>query len=196
MTKKLTFDALPATVEKILEILSSEGSEHTALSELVQRIALIEKKIDYLQKTVSPDRPVMDMQTVCKVLKLRPKAVSELAMSGVLPSRAEGRRTLFYEDAVVKYFMTQPAWGAAVSESASARSAASDPTPMDIASEGRQRIDINAASEILGRSAAAIYQLTANNRVPYHKDGTKVYFYIDELRQWVQSNPARQRRKK
>ena len=68
MTKKLTFDALPAAVEKILEILSSEGSEHAALPELVQRIALIEKKIDYLQKTVSPDRPVMD--TCLAVLQL------------------------------------------------------------------------------------------------------------------------------
>ncbi len=167
MTKKLSFDALPAAVEKILEILTAEGSEHTALPELVQRMTLLEKKMDYLQKTVSPDRPVMDTQTVCRVLKLRPKAVSELATSGVLPSRTEGRRTLFYEDAVVKYFMTQPAWKeATASKPAPARRSASESAPAEtnpgkaapITREDmeRQLVDINRASEILGRSPAAI----------------------------------------
>ncbi len=77
MAKKVSFDNLPAAVEKILALLASGESGHTALPELVQRIALLEKKIDHLERSLSPNRPVVDMQTVCKVLKLRPKAVSE-----------------------------------------------------------------------------------------------------------------------
>lgn len=88
---------------RILEILHSEGSEHTALPELLARVALLEKKIEYFQTLVSPDKPVMDMPTVCRVLKLRPKAVSELAASGVLSSRVQGRRTVFYEEGVISH---------------------------------------------------------------------------------------------
>ncbi len=203
MKKKLTFDALPAAVEKILEILNSGTSEHTALPELIQRITLLDKKIDYLQKSLSPDRPMMDTQSVCRVLKLRPKAVSELAASGVLPTRTEGRRTLFYEDAVVKYFMTQPAWNApapakrAYRKSTATDDAAVEPISAPVAVEAgdRQRIDIAAASEILGRSLGAVYQLTGSKKVPFHKEGSKVYFYTDELREWAQNHPPRPRKK-
>lgn len=207
MAKKLTFDKLPAAVEKILEILSSEGSEHTALPEIVQRITLLESKIDYLQRTVSPDRPVMDMQTVCKVLRLRPKAVNDLAVSGVLPSREQGKRTVFYEDGVVRYFMTQPAWSAAAATASkpfAEKSASSEVVPESgrgvsapaaVATGGRQRVDINAAGEILGRSVGAVYQLTSTGKVPFYKDGAKVYFYTDELREWAKTHPGRKRRK-
>lgn len=204
MKKKLTFDALPAAVEKILEILTSEGSEHTALPELVQRMTRLEGKIDYLQKSLSPERPMMDTQSVCRVLKLRPKAVSELAASGILPSRTEGRRTLYYEDAVVKYFMTQPAWNAPAPakrayrrksvETAEGTSVKSESAP--VVSEGRQRVGMDAASVILKRSLAAVYKLTATKKVPFHKEGAKVWFYTDELREWVQNHPPRPRRKK
>ncbi len=189
MAKKLTFDKLPDAVGKILEILNSEGSEHTALPELIERMTLLEKKFDYLQKSLSPEKSMMDMQSVCKALKLRPKAVSELAAAGVLPSRTEGRRTLFYEDAVVKYFMTQPAWNAAAAKSASAES-----TPGAIDAEGRRRVDIHTASELVGRSKAAVYILTSKGKIPFHKDGKKVYFYTDELREWLKSHPAKGRR--
>lgn len=184
MAKKLTFDKLPAAVEKILELLSSEGSEHTALPEMLRRMTLLESKIDYLQKSLSPERPMMDMQSVCKALKLRPKAVSELAASGVLPTRTEGRRTFFYEDGVVKYFMTQPVWKEAV---------ASKPAPAvpKVDAEGRQRVDIHAASALIGRSKAAIYILTSKGRIPFHKEGKKVYFFTDELREWLKEHPAR-----
>ena len=206
MKKKLTFDALPAAVEKILETLNSGTSEHTALPDLVQRIALLEKKIDYLQKSLSPDRPVMDTQSVCRVLKLRPKAVSELATSGVLPSRTEGRRTLFYEDAVVKYFMTQPAWNApAPAKRAYRRKSQKEEsatiyveaeTRMSVKPEGNRRINMAEASKMLGRAPGAVYQLTCSNRIPFHKDGSKVYFFTDELREWAQNHPPRPRKNK
>jgi hypothetical protein len=210
MAKKLTFDKLPEAVEKILGILTSENSEHTALPELIQRVALLEKKIDHLQIAVAPDRPVMDMQEVCRVLKLRPKGVSELAMSGVLPSREQGKKTVFYEEGVVKYFMTQGPWKeatAAKSAYAKGNSAENDPEETaapaatsaashSVPTDGGQRVDINTASVILNRTAAAIYQLTQAKAVPYYKDGRKVYFLADELREWVKTHPARKRRSK
>ncbi len=199
MAKKLSFDNLPEAMARVLEILSAEGSEHAVLPELVRRIALLEKKIDYLQQTLSPERPVMDMPTVCRVLKLRPKAVNELAMSGVLPGREQGRKTVFYEDGVLRYFMTTPAWKeAAAPKSGSAKAAGSksgpDEAPVVLLPEGRQRIGVQLARQILDRSPGAIYQLTSNDRIPYHKDGTKVYFYTDELREWVKTNPAHHRK--
>lgn len=198
MAKKLSFNDLPSAVEKVLEILSSASSEHAALPELVMRMTQLEKKIEYLQLTISPDKPVMDMRTVCKVLKLKPKAVYELAESGILPSREQGRKTVFYEEGVLKFFATQPAWKAAVTESktVSTTDAVDDRVPEKITIEGRKRIDINTASVILDRSTAAIYQLISNDRVPHHKDGSKVYFFSDELREWAKDNPPRKRRRK
>lgn len=201
MAGKISFDNLPAAVEKILQILTAEGSEHTALPELLQRVALLEKKIDYLQRTMSPDRPVMDMKQVCRALKLRPKAVSELAMSGVLPSREHGKKTVFYEDGVVRCFMTGAAWKEATAakpvspKSASPEAGSDRSEPAATAYEGRQRIDVNAAAEITDRSAAAVYQFITSKSIPYHKDGRKVYFFSDELREWVKTHPARKRRK-
>jgi predicted DNA-binding transcriptional regulator AlpA len=207
MAKKLTFDKLPEAVQMILDILSSEDSEHTALPELIRRVALLEKKIDYLQRTLSPDRPVMDMPEVCRALKLRPKAVSELAMSGVLPSREQGKKTVFYEDGVVRYFMSGAAWKeAAASKPVSAREVHTREVPPEsdsaetvsqaAAPENRRRIDINDASDILGRSTAAVYQLIQAKTVPYYKDGRKVYFFSDELREWAKHNPPRRRKSK
>ncbi len=196
MAKKISFDNLPAAVEKILELLQAEGSNHSALSEMIRRLALLEKKVDDIRKTVSPHRPVMDMATVCRVLKLRPKAVNELAESGTLPSHTEGRKTFFYEDDVVKFYTRQPGWQSAKAAPNSAASTEQGEAPMAFAAEGRQRIEIEGASRLLGRSKAAVYQLTASNRVPFHKEGSKVYFFTDELRQWLINHPPRKRRKK
>jgi hypothetical protein len=198
MSKKISFDNLPAAVGKILEILASEGSEHTALPELVQRIALLEKKIDRLEKMLSPDRPVMDMASVCRVLKLRPKAVNNLATSGVLPSHVEGRKTFFYEADVVKFHMNQPAWKeamAAASVETEVEAESQEPaTKMDIPAEGRHRVDIHAAGVILERKPGAVRQLLS--KIPHHKDGRRVYFYTDELRDWAKTNRPLKRKPK
>jgi hypothetical protein len=216
MAKKLSFDNLPSAIEKILDILSSEGSEHTALPEIVERITLLEKKLDYLQRAVSPDKPVMDMHEVCRALKLRPKAVSELARSGVLISREQGKKTVYYEDSVVKCFMSGAAWKEAtatttevstlphrpgrpgrppkvqlpVSETATIESPATETT------DGQRRVDVNAACDITDRNPAAIYQLIKGGRIPHYKDGRKVYFFADELRRWAEANPARKYKKR
>lgn len=197
MTKKLSFNDLPAAVEKILEIISSEESAYTALPELIQRMNVQEKKIDLLQRIVSPDLAVMDTQSVCRVLRLRPKAVKELSDSGVLPYRTEGRKTLYYEDGVVRYFMTQPAWSSAVSKPAAHAKSEAEKSETGVIEFGeRQRIDINAACEILDRSAAAIYQLASNCRIPHYKEGRKIYFFNDELQKWMKANPPRKRKQK
>jgi len=106
MAKKVTFEGLPATVEKILEILSNPDNSHAAaLPEILRRLTLIEKRIAYLQRTLTSNRPVMDVQTVCRILKIRPRAAYALAENGEIPSRTEGSKTLFYEDEVYKYFV-------------------------------------------------------------------------------------------
>ncbi|MDR2911827.1 MAG: helix-turn-helix domain-containing protein [Alistipes sp.] len=201
MAKKISFDNLPRAVEKILETLAAGGSEHSALPELVQRMALLEKKFDNLERLVSPNRPVMDKQTVLRVLKLRPKVVSELERTGVLPSHSEGRRTLFYEDDVVRFYMNQGAWKSVVSSAAGSGSVSDEGVDSEAAASavsegGRKRVGAKEASVILNRSAAAVYQLTASGRVPFHKDGAKVFFYTDELREWLKGHPARPRVKK
>lgn len=199
MAKKLSFNDLPAAVEKILEILSSEGSEHSALSELPERITQLERKIEYLQIITSPDKPVMDMQTVCRVLKLKPKAVYELARQGVLPTREQGKKTVFYEEGVIKFYATQPAWKAALAaakpESASANPESNEQEPIDIPTEGRQRVDTNVAAVMLNRSVGAVYQLVSTNKIPFHKDGRSTYFYTDELREWAKDHPPLKRKK-
>ncbi len=205
MAKKLSFDNLPSAVEKILDILSSDSSEYTALPELAERITLLEKKIDYLQRTVTPDRPVMDMHEVCRALKLRPKAVSELARTGVLISREQGRKTVYYEDSVVKCFMSGAAWKETASpqpqpQPQPARRDRSDiPAAVTVEPAGtdeRKRVDVNAAVEITNRNPAAIYQLIKNGKIPYYKDGRSVFFLPDELREWAEAHPARKYKKR
>ncbi len=202
MTKKLSFDKLPEAVEKILAILTAENSGHTALPELVQRIMLLEKKVDHLEKTLSPDRPTMDKHTVLKTLKIRPKTLNELEMSGALPSHTEGRKSLYYEYDVVKLFMTQPAWKAAAESGAESGADSKHPatttrtSTVPIEADGRRLVDIYGASEILGRTPGAIRQhLHISEDFPYHKDGRRLYFYSDELREWAKNHAPRKRRK-
>lgn len=198
MGQKLSFNDLPSAVEKILKVLTSEGSEHAELQELVQRMTRLEKKIEYLLITTSPDKPVMDMQSVCRILKLKPKAVYELANSGILPSREQGRKTVFYEEGVIKYFASQPAWKAASVKSKPEPAAplSNKTAQIDIPVGERQRVEVFGASQILDRSTAAVYQLALNGRVPHHKEGKKIYFFSDELREWAKDNPPRKRKHK
>jgi regulator of replication initiation timing len=203
MAKKVTFDNLPAMVEKLLEILTAEGSEHQALPDLVQRVKRLEMQNDSLERLLSPDRRTMDKPTVCRVLKLRPKQLAELEQAGLLLSHAEGRRTYYYEDDVVRCFMNQSAWKNALE-------AATKPEPAQIAESDAEatelpanateltgRIDINAAGEILDRNPAAIYQLIKTNKsLPFHKDGRNLFFIAEELTEWVKTHPARKYKKR
>jgi hypothetical protein len=123
-------------------------------------------------------------------------------MSGTLPSREQGKKRVFYEDGVVKYFMTQPAWKEAASPKLVAAKlvapveASDDSASSAINTEITGRIDINAAGIIVDRNPGAIYQLIKTNVIPFHKDGRKVYFIAEELREWIKTHPARKRKSK
>ena len=197
MAYKVTFDNMPAMVATILETVSSGTSEETLLPELLQRIARIEKKIDHLQLLLTPDKPVMDMQAVCKILKLRPKAVSDLVNAGILQSRQQGGKTVFYEDGVIKHYAKQPSWqAAAATETAAPKSVASDPASFLPVDGDRQTLDIKGASVLLGRSLPTVYQQISSGDIPFHKKANRVYFFADELMEWLEMHPPRPRKAK
>ena len=209
MAKKATFDNLPAMVEKILGTLTTEGSEHTAAPEILQRVKLLEKRFDSLERLISPDRPVMDKQTVLRVLKLRAKQLAELENDGVLISHKDGRSVVFYEDDVMRFF-AKHGWKAVVQAASQPESAtpapakrkSAAPEPVEsVESEIKQpeittleatgRIDTKAACRITGRNPGAIYQLIKTKSIPSYKDGNSVFFIAEELMEWVKTHPAR-----
>ncbi len=199
MAKKVSFDTLPKMVEKILEILTSEGSDQTALPELAQRVAVTEKRLDKIEQLLSPNRPVMDKHTVLRVLKIRPKMLSELESSGVLLSHTEGRRTFYYEDDVVKCFMNQSSWKSAMEEATKVKSVepASD-SPVSDDSEPAPvndgLIDIEAAAVMIGRTKLTIYKLTSKDKIPFIRQGRKLLFEVEALEKWKENNTTRKRK--
>lgn len=52
-------------------------------------------------------------------------------------------------------------------------------------------IDIDRAAEILGKSAKTIYHLAQNNRIPHYRQGRTLYFFEDELAEWVKSGKVK-----
>lgn len=208
MAKKVSFNDLPAAVGKILEILSSEESEYMALPELVQRVTVMEKRLDKIEQILSPNRPTMDKQTVMRVLKVRPKILSELENSGLLLSHSEGRRTFFYEDDVVRCFMSQSSWKnileeavkpvpveSAIPETQKSEQADSASNEVVITDEG-QLVDMDGAIRILDRTKLTIYKLTSQNKIPFTRKGNKLYFEVDKLEQWKANNSSRKRKSK
>lgn len=49
----------------------------------------------------------------------------------------------------------------------------------------RKVIGTERAAELLGVSLSSIYQWTYRNAIPFYKNGNKLYFFEDELLQWV-----------
>lgn len=206
MAKKISFNDLPSAVEKILEILMAEGSDHTALPELVQRVAVMEKRLDKIEQILSPDRPVMDQHTTMRVLKIRPKILHDMENSGILLSHTEGRRKFFYEDDVIRCFINQSLWKNALEEAAK-------PAPVElIASEIANSeqtdtvsnepdtinevrlVNIDVAAELLGKKKLTIYKLTSRNKIPFIRKGNKLYFEVEKLEQWKTENSSRRRK--
>ena len=226
MAKKVTFDNLPAMVEKMLEILTAEGSEHTATPEILQRVKLLEKKLDSIERLVSPDRPVMDKQMVLRLLKIRPKQLSELEITGVLMSHKEGRSTVFYEDDVMRCYAKQFTWKNAIEQvEQPATSESAEPVvpaehiepeavkpdkpvaPIEsepanavsdepVLKEDGHLIYIDAAAAMIGRSKKAVHILTSKNQIPYIKKGGKLAFDVKELEIWLMDNPPGKRKRK
>ena len=202
MAKKVSFDNLPAAVEKILEILTAEGSDRTALPELIQRVTITEKRLDKIEQILSGERATMDKKTVLRVLKIRPRLLGELEFSGVLLSHTEGRRTFYYEEDVVRCFMNQSAWKAAIDEASrekfaepatgTAGAVGSESAPAD----DRRLIDIDDAAEMSGRTKLTVYKLTSTNKIPFIRSGRKLLFETEALRKWMADNTPRKRRPK
>ncbi len=203
MTKKVSFDNLPKAVEKILEILMAEGSDHTALPELLQRVAITEKRLDKIEQLLSPDEPRMDKTTVLRLLKIRPKVLSELEVRGVLISHTEGHRKFYYERDVVRCYMNQNAWKAAIEEaskptaieSAPDKPQPAEPAPAPAPAENGF-IDIDAAAAMIGRTKLTIYKLTSKDKIPFIRQGRKLLFEVEALEKWKENNTTRKRKQK
>ena len=45
----------------------------------------------------------------------------------------------------------------------------------------RNRLNVNQAAKFLGLSKSAVYQATSKNRIPHHKQFKHLYFFEDEL---------------
>lgn len=50
--------------------------------------------------------------------------------------------------------------------------------------------DVNRAGEILGKSPAAIYMDVARKRVPHRKVGKRLYFFEEELLEFLNRQPG------
>lgn len=199
MAKKISFDNLPSAVEKIVELLTAEGTDHTALPELAQRMTLLEKRCANIERLLSPDRPLMDKQTVMRVLKVRPKVLVELENEGLLISHSEGRRSVYYEDDVVRFYMST-GWRALVeAASKTERALATESTPKALPDEPAtatdgQLVDIDAAVELVGLTKLTLYKLTSNKKIPFVKQGSKNLFDPVALKEWMESRTSRKRK--
>lgn len=49
----------------------------------------------------------------------------------------------------------------------------------------REHIDIERASRVIKKSKKTIYTLTCKKLIPHYKMGKKLYFYEDELLDWI-----------
>jgi hypothetical protein len=201
MAKKTSFDSLPERGEEILERLMSGKTGHAASPDDDRRLAIIEKRVENIERLLSSDRPTMDKHEVLRALKIKPAMLARMEAAGELISHKEGRKTVFYEDDVVKTFMRSTWKKVREPESepepkpARAKRASVEPAPMDIPAEGHHRVGIREAVVILDRKAGAIRQHMTSG-LPYHKDGRRVYFYTDELREWSKTHPPLKRKPK
>lgn len=52
--------------------------------------------------------------------------------------------------------------------------------------KGRRLLALDDVAALLGKSASTIYAMTSEKRIPYHKRGNKLYFFEDEVMQWIE----------
>lgn len=48
-------------------------------------------------------------------------------------------------------------------------------------------IDIDAACEIIGKAKPTVYTLVRTRQIPCYKSGKKLYFFEDELLEWIRN---------
>ena len=47
-------------------------------------------------------------------------------------------------------------------------------------------LTLDEVAVLLNKSASTIYTMTSEKRIPYHKQGNKLYFFEDEIIQWIE----------
>jgi len=52
----------------------------------------------------------------------------------------------------------------------------------------RKPIGVREASKLIQKSIQTIYGLTSTNSIPFRKVGKQLYFYTDELLDWIENN--------
>ena len=50
----------------------------------------------------------------------------------------------------------------------------------------RSLLSLEEVAALLGKSASTIYAMTSEKRIPYRKRGNKLYFFEDEVMQWIE----------
>lgn len=50
----------------------------------------------------------------------------------------------------------------------------------------RKLLTIEEVAALLGKSISTIYSMTSEKRIPYRKRGNKLYFFEDEVMQWIE----------
>ena len=50
----------------------------------------------------------------------------------------------------------------------------------------RNLLSLDEVTALLGKSVSTIYAMTSEKRIPYRKRGNKLYFFEDEVMQWIE----------
>ena len=50
----------------------------------------------------------------------------------------------------------------------------------------RRLLTLDDVATLLDKSSSTIYAMTSEKRIPYHKRGNKLYFFEDEVMQWIE----------
>lgn len=59
--------------------------------------------------------------------------------------------------------------------------------PKDGLIDRHELLNIKQASELIGKTVGTIYTLTSDNKIPFSKRGNKLYFFKDELLEWIKN---------
>ena len=51
----------------------------------------------------------------------------------------------------------------------------------------RSLLSLEEVAALLGKSASTIYAMTSEKRIPYRKRGNRLYFFEDEIMQWIET---------
>jgi excisionase family DNA binding protein len=191
-TKKVTFDNMPGVLGQIYDLLFSGNSEFSAQADIVNRLSQIERVLSDIKWALYPSQNTMDKTTVCRILKMKPTAVTELEKTGDLPPHFVDGKKVFYEIDVMRLHYTS-GWKSVVDEAMKSAPTAvpvNEPTLEDES----PLIDIDAVAKMIGRTKGTIYTLVSKNKIPFIKERGKLLFDSRLLKEWMASKSRRNAR--